>query len=124
MVMGLVGDYPEVKNWRMQRENRMTNGDSHKPNSASPHAEVARLQERPVVVSQYLGIDPATVIRFARAGVIPGHPLRVAGRRTHWRFLISEIRDAMLARMPASTTERKPKDCPRVDLFRHKRKAS
>ena len=77
-----------------------------------------------IVVSQYLGIDPGTVIRFARAGVIPGHPLRASGRRTHWRFLISEIRVAMLARMLASTTERKPKDCQRMDLFRHKRKES
>jgi hypothetical protein len=45
MVMGLVSDYSEVKNWRMQREIQMTNGDRHKQNSASPHAEVARLQE-------------------------------------------------------------------------------
>ena len=44
MVMGLVSDYSEVKNWRMQREIQMTNGDSHKQNSASPHAEVVRLQ--------------------------------------------------------------------------------
>jgi hypothetical protein len=53
---------------------------------------------KPDVVSQYLGIDPGTVVRFARAGLIPGHPLRVSGRRTHWRFLISEIRETMLAR--------------------------
>lgn len=61
---------------------------------------------KPDVVSQYLGIDAGTVIRFARTGVIPGHPLRVSGRRTHWRFLISEIRETMLARVPSRRARR------------------
>jgi hypothetical protein len=86
-------------------------------NSAEPFV-------KPDVVGEYLGIDPSTVVRFAKAGLLPGHPLRISGCRMHWRFLISEIRDAMLARMPASTAECKPKDCQRMDLFRHKRKAS
>ena len=51
-------------------------------------------------VAQYLGIHPETVVRFAKAGTIPAHPLRVSGRRTHWRFLLSEIRVAMLASKP------------------------
>jgi hypothetical protein len=55
---------------------------------------------KPDSVAEYLGIDPGTVVRFARVGVIPGHPLRVSGRRTHWRFLLSEIRSAMLAKKP------------------------
>jgi hypothetical protein len=96
---------------KVQRWNRLD------PNSAEPFV-------KPDVVGEYLGIDPSTVVRFAKVGLLPGHPLRISGCRTHWRFLVSEIRDAMLARMPASTTERKPKDCQRMDLFRHKRKAS
>jgi hypothetical protein len=55
---------------------------------------------RPDVVAEYLGIDASTVVRLVKAGLIPDHPLRVSGRRTHWRFLLSEIRAAMLAREP------------------------
>lgn len=55
---------------------------------------------KPALVGEYLGIDAATVVRFAKVGIIPGHPLRVSGQRTHWRFLLSEIRSAMLAREP------------------------
>lgn len=86
-------------------------------NSAEPFV-------KPDVVGEYLGICPSTVVRLAKAGLLPGHSLRISGRRMHWRFLISEIRDAMLARMPASTAEGKLKDCQRMDLFRDKRKAS
>ncbi len=61
---------------------------------------------RPDVVAEYLGIDTSTVVRFVRNGLIPGHPLRVSGRRTHWRFLLSEIKEAILAKKPKSSTER------------------
>jgi hypothetical protein len=87
------GSSPEVQRW-----NRLD------ANSAEPFV-------KPNVVGEYLGIDPSTVVRFAKAGLIPGHPLRISGCRTQWRFLVSEIRDAMLARMAASTTERKTKGC-------------
>ncbi len=52
------------------------------------------------LVGQYLRIDAATVVRYAKAGILPGHPLRVSGHRTHWRFLLSEIRRAMLEKEP------------------------
>jgi hypothetical protein len=55
---------------------------------------------KPHLVGEYLGIDPATVVRFAKMGIIPGHPLRVSGQRMHWRFLLSEIRRVMLAKGP------------------------
>ncbi len=42
----------------------------------------------------------ATAVRFAKAGIIPGHPLRVSGHRMHWRFLLSELRRVMLATEP------------------------
>jgi hypothetical protein len=48
------------------------------------------------VVSLYLGIDPATVVRYAAAGKIPAHPLPGTNKRIHWRFLISEVRDKMM----------------------------
>jgi hypothetical protein len=50
---------------------------------------------KPEVVAWYLDIDPATVVRFASEGRIPGHPLRDKGKRAHWRFLLSEIRECM-----------------------------
>lgn len=52
----------------------------------------------PDVVAWYLDIDPATVVRYAERGIIPGHPLVEAGTRMHWRFLISEIKVCMLAK--------------------------
>jgi hypothetical protein len=62
------------------------------------------------IVAQYLGIDPGTVVRFAKSGLIPGHPLRVSGRRMHWRFLLSEIREAMLARAPKHVRKARTKE--------------
>jgi hypothetical protein len=52
----------------------------------------------PDVVAWYLDIDPATVVRYAERGIIPGHPLVEVGTRMHWRFLISEIKVRMLAK--------------------------
>ena len=40
--------------------------------------------------AEFLSIDRATVIRWARAGTIPGHPLG-AGLRRVWRFRYSEL---------------------------------
>jgi hypothetical protein len=34
------------------------------------------------------------------AGFLPGYPLRGSGKRTHWRFLLSEIKQSMLAKKP------------------------
>lgn len=64
---------------------------------------------KPDSVAEYLGIDPGTVVRFARVGIIPGHPLRVSGCRIHWRFLLSEIREAMLAKKPKQVREARAK---------------
>ena len=52
---------------------------------------------KPEVAAWYLDIDPATVVRFAAEGLIPGHPLRDKGKRSHWRFLLSEIRENMVS---------------------------
>jgi helix-turn-helix protein len=51
----------------------------------------------PETVAEFLDIDPETVVRFARLGYLPAHPLHVIGKRTHWRFLLSEVRAAMLS---------------------------
>jgi hypothetical protein len=43
-----------------------------------------------VVAGKFLGLHPVTVMRLAREGHLPGHPLRRAKRR-QWRFLLSEL---------------------------------
>ena len=40
--------------------------------------------------AEFLSIDRETVIRWARNGTMPGHPLG-AGRRRVWRFRFSEL---------------------------------
>jgi hypothetical protein len=52
----------------------------------------------PEVVSEYLDIDAETVVRFARLGYLPAHSLHIAGKRTHWRFLLSEVHAVVLSR--------------------------
>ena len=52
----------------------------------------------PEAVAKFLDIDPETAVRFARLGYIPAHPLHVIGKRMTWRFLLSEVRLAMVSR--------------------------
>ena len=54
------------------------------------------------VVGEILDMSEATVVRDAKAGFLPGHPLREFGQRRHWRFLLSEIKQSMLAKKPAN----------------------
>ncbi len=52
----------------------------------------------PETVATFLDIDPETAVRYARLGYLPAHPLHVIGKRMTWRFLLSEVRAAMLSR--------------------------
>jgi hypothetical protein len=52
----------------------------------------------PDIAGWYLDIDPATVVRYAEPEVIPGHPRVEVGTRLHWRFLLSELKECMLAK--------------------------
>lgn len=40
--------------------------------------------------AKFLSIQPRTLLRLARDGVVPAHPLG-DGQRHQWRFLISEL---------------------------------
>lgn len=53
---------------------------------------------KPEIVAEYIGIDTATVVRFAALDILPGHPIRESGKRCHWRFLLSEVRRSMLSK--------------------------
>lgn len=47
------------------------------------------------VVAEFLSVERRMVLDWARAGVIPGHPLGFGCRRI-WRFRISEVVAAVL----------------------------
>jgi len=53
---------------------------------------------KPEIVAEYIGLDTATVVRFAALDILPGHPVRESGKRCHWRFLVSEVRRSMLSK--------------------------
>jgi len=55
-------------------------------------------------VAQYLKVKPRTVLKWAKEGRIPGHPLS-GTRRITWRFLRNEL-DAMLASPSAAEPRR------------------
>ena len=57
---------------------------------------------------QFLGLHPVTVMRLARQGHLPGHPVRNAKRR-QWRFLLSEL-SKWLARQTSANTTAKDAD--------------
>jgi excisionase family DNA binding protein len=46
--------------------------------------------------ADYLKVKPRTVLKWAKEGRIPAHPLSGSARIT-WRFLKSELDSAMLA---------------------------
>lgn len=54
------------------------------------------------VVGEFLDMSEAAVVRFAKAGFLPGYSLRESGQRSHWRFLLSEIKQSILAKKPTN----------------------
>jgi excisionase family DNA binding protein len=46
--------------------------------------------------AQYLKVQPRTILKWAKEGGIPAHPLS-GSKRITWRFLKSELDGAMLA---------------------------
>ena len=50
--------------------------------------------------AEFLSIEPRQLLRLARAGQLPGYPLSLGkGKRHVWRFRLSELADAMRARV-------------------------
>ena len=44
------------------------------------------------IAGEFIGIHRATVLRLARKGKLPGHPVSKGKKRWRWRFLLSELR--------------------------------
>jgi excisionase family DNA binding protein len=55
-------------------------------------------------VSRYLKVKPRTILKWAKEGRIPGHPLS-GSKRITWRFLKSEL-DVML-NVPSAAEHRR-----------------
>ena len=55
----------------------------HLPSSPEPYVNASG-------AADFLGIHPKTLMRFARAGVVPAYSF-TDGTRHHWRFLKSEL---------------------------------
>lgn len=45
----------------------------------------------PEVAADFLGLTRETVLRMARAGRLPAHPITGSGRKHWWRFKLSEL---------------------------------
>ena len=67
---------------------------------------------------QFLGLHPVTVMRLAREGRLPGHPVRNAKRR-QWRFLLSEL-SSWLARQTGENTTANDADSETVGFRPHR----
>ena len=63
---------------------------------------------------EFLGLHPVTVMRLAREGHLPGHPVRHAKRR-QWRFLLSEL-SKWLGRQTGGNTTSNERDSEPVTL--------
>jgi hypothetical protein len=53
----------------------------------------------------FLGLTRRRLLELARSGEIPAHPLGLGKRRT-WRFRLSELADALVARRVAPSSKR------------------
>ena len=50
------------------------------------------------VAAKFLGLNRRTVLKMARDGVLPAHPLG-EGARKQWRFLLSELAEWLRKRV-------------------------
>jgi excisionase family DNA binding protein len=83
----------------------MTHAETHAASSAVPqsthiHIEPARGRRflDATQAAEYLGgLNPRTVIKWAREGYLPAYPIG-EGKRRLWRFLESDLERWMLAR--------------------------
>jgi hypothetical protein len=55
--------------------------------------------------AEFLVITRRRVLEMARAGDIPAHAIGV-GKRKMWRFRLSELAEAIVAKKPAATSHR------------------
>jgi excisionase family DNA binding protein len=59
------------------------------------------------IAAKFLSVEPITIVRWARAGRIPAHPLG-GGPRRKWRFLLSELDEWMKSEVDSPRRPRRP----------------
>ena len=63
--------------------------------------------------AEFLVITRRRVLEMARAGEVPGHAIG-EGKRRMWRFRLSELAEAVVAKKPASMRARAVSSTPAV----------
>jgi len=74
---------------------------STQPSPITPAESPHQVREAPVSpqeAARFLHIHPKTVLRKAREGAIPAHP--VGGDRKRWHFYLSELDDWLRSKQP------------------------
>jgi excisionase family DNA binding protein len=59
------------------------------------------------VAARFLSVEPLTVLRWARAGRLPAHPIGTGPRRV-WRFLLSELDAWLRSHVHSTRRPRRP----------------
>jgi excisionase family DNA binding protein len=67
----------------------------------------------PEEVAQHLKITRRQVLKMARKNFLPGHPVSVDSGRRMWRFKLSEVDEAVIAR-PVRPQTALPTICNRI----------
>lgn len=76
---------------------------STRPNRITPHERAYSVPEAPVsqqAAADYLNMHPKTVLRKAREGSLPAHP--VGTDRKRWHFYLSELDDWLRSQVTQS----------------------
>jgi Helix-turn-helix domain len=55
------------------------------------HIAAREIPVGPEVAAAFLCVARSTVLAMARKGLIPAHPISGGGKRTRWRFFMSEL---------------------------------
>lgn len=58
-------------------------------------------------VASFLGLSRRTVIKMAREGRIPAHPVSGSARRT-WQFKLSEVEVSLASQSPETIISERP----------------
>ncbi len=74
----------------------------------SSHRSLDELYVAAPEAAKFLSLRPCTLLRMAREGTVPAHPLG-DGKRHQWRFLISELDLWMRNRLHSSCRPCSPK---------------
>jgi len=82
---------------------------SSQPNSIHSRKPLSFVREAPVSpqnAARFLNMHPKTILRKAREGAVPGHP--VGGNRKRWHFYLSELDHWLRCQVISGSHPRRP----------------